>query len=79
MNIINKGLEVLKGLTKETPVNVADSQGKKATTYPEAVQKFRTREDIRKLENAIDLSENISNYNREDLHRIYRRILNDPM
>lgn len=79
MSIISKSLEVL-GLTREAPKNVIEEpKGKKASTYPEITQKFRTREDIRKLENAIDLSENLTNYNREDLHRIYRRILDDPM
>lgn len=68
--LFNKGKEV---------VNIDSPREKKAVDYPEYIQKYRTREDIRKLENAIDLSENLTNYNREDMHRIYRRILDDPM
>jgi len=41
-------------------------------------QKFRTREDLRTLRLAIENAENIINYNREDLHRIYRECMRDP-
>lgn len=78
MNLLNKGLAVI-GLSKIAPVNVEEvPKNTKVTSYPNIIQKFRTREDIRKLENAIDLSENLTNYNREDLHRIYARVMDDP-
>jgi len=41
-------------------------------------QQFRTREDLRTLRLAIENAENIINYNREDLHRIYRECMRDP-
>ena len=41
-------------------------------------QKFRTREDLRTLRIAIDSADNPTNYNREDLHRIYRECMRDP-
>lgn len=40
-------------------------------------QKFRMREDLRTFEAAIDNRDNIVNYNREDIHRIYREVLQD--
>ena len=63
---------------KEEIVNVSKSEGKKIIDYTQKQQKYRTREDIRKLEWAIDNYNNIVNYNREDLNRIYRRNLEDP-
>jgi hypothetical protein len=40
-------------------------------------QKFRTREDLRTLRLAIDNAANIVNFDRQDLHRIYRECMRD--
>jgi phage gp29-like protein len=65
----------------EHPVNSleasAPSKSKSPITYILDQQKFRTREDLRKLRVAIDNAGNPINYNREDLHRIYRECMRD--
>jgi len=67
-------------ITKDEPINqIQEVVDKKIVDYPLLQQKLRTREDIRKWENAIDLAENVVSYNREDMHRIYNRVLDDPM
>lgn len=65
----------------EQPVNVykdVKERPKSPVKYILDQQKFRTREDLRKLRLAIDAADNPSSYNREDLHRIYRECLRDP-
>ncbi len=42
------------------------------------MQKFRMREDLSTFELAVQNRDNIVNYNREDLHRIYLRAMQDP-
>lgn len=51
---------------------------KSPLTYILEQQKYRTREDLRTLRQAIDNAENIVNYDRQDLHRIYRECYRDP-
>ena len=46
--------------------------------YPQEQQLYRTQEDIRKLELAIDSAQDLQSYNREDLTRIYTRVYEDP-
>jgi phage gp29-like protein len=65
-------------ITKDI-VNVDKENKKHISTQIEQRQKFRTREDIRKLELAIETAQNLVSYDREDLNRIYRRVLDDPM
>lgn len=52
-------------------------QSKSPIKYILDQQKFRTREDLRSLRIAIDNAGNVVNYNREDLHRIYRECMRD--
>lgn len=40
-------------------------------------QVYRVREDLSNLEDAISVAENRENFNREDLHRIYRLVIED--
>jgi hypothetical protein len=47
-------------------------------TYILEQQKFRSRQDILTLNMAIEAAENTNNYNREELHRIYKEISRDP-
>ena len=42
-------------------------------------QQYRTREDMSTHRLAIDQANNIDNYNRYDLHKIYKRNLEDPV
>jgi hypothetical protein len=74
------GLDISIG--KDKIVNAEEPKKKNRrpiSSETEQRQKFRTREDIRKLELAIDQFNNLVNYDREDLHQIYRRNLEDPM
>lgn len=41
-------------------------------------QKLRTRQDLLKLRVAIDSAENVTSYNRELLHDIFREVIKDP-
>jgi len=41
-------------------------------------QKYQTREDLRTLRIATDSANNLQNFNRYDLHQIYRRVDRDP-
>lgn len=56
----------------------AKEQQKSPLKYILEQQKFRTREDLKTLRNAIEMAGNTTNYNREDLHRIYRECWRDP-
>lgn len=58
-------------------LELAQERPKSPLTYILDQQKFRTREDLRKLRIAIDNAGNPHNYNREDLHRIYRECMRD--
>lgn len=58
--------------------DVAVKKKKSPVKYILDQQKFRTREDLRTLRIAIDNAGNKINFNREDLHRIYRECLRDP-
>lgn len=50
---------------------------KSPITYILEQQKFRTREDLRTLRLAIEAAGNILNFDRQDLHRIYRECMRD--
>ncbi len=54
------------------------TQSKSPIKYILDQQKFRAREDLKTLRIAIENAGNVVNYNREDLHRIYRECLRDP-
>lgn len=59
--------------------NVENLQKKKsASDYHQKKQKYQTREDLRTLRLSVDNANNIVNYNRHELHQIYRRIIADP-
>ena len=53
-------------------------RGRSASDFPNLRQKFRVHEDIKTLENAISLAES-TNYNREDIHRIYRQHVEEDL
>lgn len=65
-------------MAPKAEIDLAPKQNKSPLKYILEQQKFRTREDLRTLRVAIDNAENITNYNREDLHRIYRECYRDP-
>ncbi|GAG69723.1 unnamed protein product, partial [marine sediment metagenome] len=46
--------------------------------FPASQQKYEFRLDLKSLKTAIDLANNLQNYNRWDLHNIYRRVTRDP-
>lgn len=67
---------------KWTTKNVRSEEVKKESRttgdYTSEQQQYRQHEDLRTLKNAIETAENIINPNREDLHRIYSEIVEDP-
>lgn len=58
--------------------NKITTDKKRAASYPSERQKFRMHEDLLKLKYAIEDAENIYQYTRENLHRIFREIMKDP-
>ena len=61
-----------------TPQNVMVKKTKSATDYIAAIQVFRMHEDLAKFRVALDEAENLTLFNRESLHRIYREVYKDP-
>lgn len=60
-------------------VEVVNVEKKKsASDYHQRQQKYTTREDLRTLRLAVENANNIENYNRYDLHQIYRKAIADP-
>lgn len=71
------GLEInrvtnVKTVTKQSEKRVAESSITKK-------QKFEVYNDLIKLRNARDIANSYGNYNREELHEIYRQIWRDTM
>lgn len=59
--------EMIKPAVRKTPQQ-----------YPHHQQKYEFRLDLRSLRDAIDMANNVENYNRWELHNIYRRVIRDP-
>jgi len=72
------GLEI-GGRAKEQPQNVLKEQAQNKSIVNAILeqQKYRFREDLKTFEDAIDSRNNIVNYDREEIHRIYRKCMQD--
>ncbi len=89
---INSAVVAFRSGGDESPVNIDDyinaavdhklkqqKTGTKAVSdFPQVTQRFRVRQDIRTLETAIADAES-TNYNREQLHKIYRQHVAEDM
>lgn len=62
---------------KDELSNLKKKIKRSASDFTQDVQIFRSQEDIATLDIAIEESDNRYNHDREQLHRIYRRILED--
>lgn len=63
---------------KSHPIQSKEHEKKTAEKAITKRQIFEVFNDIAKLRNAFDLANSFTNYNREDLHEIYRQIVRDP-
>lgn len=70
--------KVERVVTPRAEQQAVKAQQKSPLTYILDQQKYRTREDLKTLRMAIENADNIVNYNREDLNRIYRECMRDP-
>ena len=57
--------------------NVKQRSKRSASDFTSEIQIFRSQEDIATLELAIEDSQNLETHDREALHRIYRRVIED--
>jgi len=74
MKVFGYDISKIKNVDTETR-----GRRKKATnSYHSNQQKYETFEDLSTLKLAIEISNNTENYNRYDLHNIYRRVMKDP-
>lgn len=63
----------------ETPViNQAIEKRRSTADFISGKQEFRMREDLMRLRIALDSADNNTQFNREDLYRIYRECFKDP-
>jgi hypothetical protein len=67
------------GKTQEQPQNILSERGGNKSVVNAILeqQKYRYREDLKTFEDAIEARDNIVNYDREELHRIYRKCMQD--
>lgn len=68
----------MKWFSQFSVTNADAGKKKSASDVISERQKFRMREDLKTLRDAVDQADNMTLHNREDLHRIYREVYKDP-